>query len=177
MTIAVSLSAIGNMTSDAITDWTDPMQIPQLTPDTAHATLNSDESAIYLDVRTQAEFDEGHPTGAWNLPIAFQSPDGQMVMNSDFLEVARRVIDQDRFVICGCKSGGRSQAAAEYLLSIGYERVANVAGGFLGGPDPTGLGLTPGWLERDLPVSHVVEPNLSYAGLLERAGLSENTGQ
>ncbi|MEO1998381.1 MAG: rhodanese-like domain-containing protein [Planctomycetaceae bacterium] len=147
------------------------MTIPQLTPDASHQTLTSDETAVYLDVRTEAEFDDGHPNGAWNLPIAFADPDGQMIMNPDFLEVARHVLPQDRFVICGCKSGGRSQAAAEYLLAAGYDRVANVTGGFLGAPDPTGLGRTPGWLEQDLPVSNTVDHERSHSGLRQRAGL------
>ena len=147
------------------------MTIPQLTPAQAHATLTSDETAVYLDVRTEAEYADGHPAGAWNLPIAFAGPDGQLVMNSDFLDVAKRVVPQDRYVICGCKSGGRSQAAAEYLQAAGYQRVANVAGGFLGGPDPAGQELIPGWLEQQLPVSHQLDPDCSHAGLKQRAGV------
>jgi len=147
------------------------MTIPQLTPVQAQEVLDSDDTAVYLDVRTEVEFAAGHPQGAWNLPIAFAGPDGQLVMNADFLEIAKRVLPQDRYVICGCKSGGRSQAAAEYLQAAGYDRLANVAGGFLGGPDPSGQELIPGWLEQQLPVSHQADPERSHAGLKQRAGM------
>jgi len=147
------------------------MTIPQLTPVQAHEVLDSDDTAVYLDVRTEVEFAAGHPQGAWNLPIAFAGSDGQLVMNADFLEIAKRVLPQDRYVICGCKSGGRSQAAAEYLQAAGYDRLANVAGGFLGGPDPSGQELIPGWLEQQLPVSHQADPERSHAGLKQRAGM------
>ena len=46
-------------------------------------------------------------------------------------EVPNRLaeIDREREVVVHCKAGGRSQRVAEYLKQLGYERVANVAGG------------------------------------------------
>jgi adenylyltransferase/sulfurtransferase len=52
-------------------------------------------------------------------------------------DVPRRLaeVDRDREVIVHCKSGGRSQAAAEFLRNAGYPRVANLAGGILAWAD------------------------------------------
>ena len=52
-------------------------------------------------------------------------------------EVPQRLaeIDRDREVVVHCKSGGRSQRIAEFLVQSGYPRVVNVAGGILAWSD------------------------------------------
>lgn len=40
-------------------------------------------------------------------------------------------IPRDKEIVVYCRSGGRSQKVAEFLLSNGYERVANLTGGIL----------------------------------------------
>jgi adenylyltransferase/sulfurtransferase len=44
-------------------------------------------------------------------------------------------IDRAREVIVQCKSGGRSQRIAEFLVQAGYPRVSNLAGGILAWAD------------------------------------------
>ncbi len=46
-------------------------------------------------------------------------------------EVPQRMgeIDREREIVIHCKSGGRSQRAAEFLAQAGYEKVWNLAGG------------------------------------------------
>ncbi len=44
------------------------MPITRLPPDEAKAKL--DEGFTYVDVRTEEEFEEGHPEGAVNVPVA-----------------------------------------------------------------------------------------------------------
>ena len=50
------------------------MDIRQVTPREAYELLEQDPAAIYLDVRTEAEFEAGHPAGARNVPVVFFDP-------------------------------------------------------------------------------------------------------
>ncbi|MGH7917705.1 MAG: rhodanese-like domain-containing protein, partial [Candidatus Binataceae bacterium] len=61
------------------------MAINQLEPPQAYEVLRNDPAAIYLDVRTEAEFAEGHAAGALNIPVVFLKGPGQMQANPEFL--------------------------------------------------------------------------------------------
>ena len=45
------------------------------------------------------------------------------------LDVREKELDANSAIIVMCKSGGRSQRAAEFLASRGYRNVSNLAGG------------------------------------------------
>ena len=47
------------------------MAIKEITPQQAHDILSADPSVVYIDVRTEREFADGHPQGAVNIPVAF----------------------------------------------------------------------------------------------------------
>ena len=147
------------------------MDVNQTTPQAAYATLTADRAAVYLDVRTEEEFVAGHPVGAINVPIGFANPSGGMMLNPDFLAVVKCILPLDKRIFCGCKSGGRSQKAAEILAENGYTDVANVGGGFAGACDPSGQLLIPGWIDSGLPISTETDEAHSYAGLRQQAGL------
>ncbi len=141
------------------------MAVEQVMPSDAKAGLDADAGAVYLDVRTEAEFAAGHPEGAVNIPVAFQSPAGGMMPNPDFQDVAERVLNRETQIYCGCQSGVRSQYAAEMLEKAGYSNVANVAGGFGGKVNPgTGMVEVAGWRDSGLPVSTKVTQQNSYDG-------------
>lgn len=63
--------------------------------------------ATLLDVRTPAEFEEGHVDGALNIPVQV---------------LAQRLADvpRDQPVVVYCRSGARSAAASEVLTEAGY---------------------------------------------------------
>ena len=63
------------------------MAIKEITPQQAHDTLKADPSAVYIDVRTEREFANGHPQGAVNIPVALPDPARGMTMNPDFVKV------------------------------------------------------------------------------------------
>ena len=63
------------------------MPIKQLEPPQAHEVLKANPDAIYVDVRTEAEFAQGHPTGAINIPVVFIKGPGQMEPNDEFAAV------------------------------------------------------------------------------------------
>ena len=75
------------------------------------------EDATVLDVRSAAEWEEGHVPGAIHVPLA--------------LLVARMSEFRDRQpIITYCQSGARSAAAASLLRASGMSEVVNVDGGF-----------------------------------------------
>jgi rhodanese-related sulfurtransferase len=83
--------------------------------------FEADENAILLDVRTEAEFNEGSIPDAINLDIY----EGQAFMEN--LEA----LDKSKNYYVYCRSGARSAKACEIMNSIGFENAYNLLGGFL----------------------------------------------
>src|SRR5262245_2920695 len=105
--------------------------------------------ATYLDVRSVPEFQQGHPEGAFNVPLLHADPvTRHMRPNPEFLDVVRANFPPGTHLVVGCQVGGRSQKAAEILTNAGYHDVANVLGGFGGAPQ---MGHA-GWVQAGLPV-------------------------
>src|SRR6266850_272597 len=123
----------------------------------AHQILDKEKDAVYLDVRTEEEFAEGHPEGAINVPIGVPNPGLQrMDPNPDFLDIVRAAAPgDDAPLIVGCKTGPRAEMAANLLSKNGYLNVRWVLGGFLGMTDPMGNVVAPGWRDLGFPESTV----------------------
>ncbi len=122
----------------------------------------------YLDVRSRPEFDQGHPSGAWNVPLLNAGPGGRMQANADFMAVVKANFAPDAKLLVGCKSGGRSARAVQMLAEVGYSELVDVRGGFSGEPDPAGGVAVAGWKDSGLPVSEQPEAGHSYAELREK---------
>ncbi|MEN0062621.1 MAG: rhodanese-like domain-containing protein [Myxococcota bacterium] len=131
------------------------MPLEDIDPKTA--LQRQSEGARYIDVRAPEEFAAGHPTGAVNIPIAFATPTG-MAPNPEFVSVVQRHFSPDTTLLLGCKSGGRSARALQALAAAGFTNLANVVGGFYGGPG------APGWSDLGLPSSTETE-GVSYDDL------------
>jgi rhodanese-related sulfurtransferase len=129
------------------------MAIKQVEPLQAHEALTNNPGAIYLDVRTEDEFAQGHPAGAINIPVVFIKGPGQMEVNPDFVMVAEKVLPKATKLVVGCMAGGRSQRACEMLEEVGYCDLINVRGGFGGARDGDGRLVVPGWRDAGLPVT------------------------
>jgi len=82
----------------------------------AKAKLDADETVILLDVRTEAEFNQGHIHGAVCLPVDRIFPD------------TRIVDEKDAEIIVYCQSGSRSTSAAKKLAHMGYTNVYDMGG-------------------------------------------------
>lgn len=90
----------------------------KLSPKEVQARLKEGrESVCFIDVRSLDEFQSGHVPGARCLPL-------------DRLESSLSDIPKDRLILLGCQSGRRSEAAFEKLRSMGYQNLAELAGGF-----------------------------------------------
>ncbi len=143
------------------------MAVKQLEPGEAKAAMDQAENSVYLDVRTEMEFAQGHPEGAINIPIAVPGPGG-MVPNPDFLNIVQKTLsDKEQPIFCGCQSGMRSQMAADLMARLGYSNLANVQGGF-GGKVENGVLVVVGWRDSNLPVETEVNDSNSYASIKAR---------
>lgn len=146
------------------------MAIKQVEPPQAHEILTKNSGAIYLDVRTEGEFAQGHPAGAINLPVVFIKGPGQMEVNPDFVAVAEKILPKAAMLVVGCLAGGRSQRACEMLEAAGYADLTNVRGGFGGARDASGQVVVIGWRDAGLPVTTDLG-DATYAALRKKAGL------
>jgi sulfur-carrier protein adenylyltransferase/sulfurtransferase len=94
-----------------------PMQngIPQITPVELKRRLDAGEDVFVLDVREPHEYQIVN-IGAPLIPLG---------------DLPNRLneLDPNREIVIHCKSGGRSQRAAELLQKSGFKNVANLAGG------------------------------------------------
>jgi rhodanese-related sulfurtransferase len=145
------------------------MEIPQATPPDARAILDRTPGALYLDVRTEPEFEAGHPAGARNVPVVFFDPaTRQPKPNPDFVATVERHVPRGTRLVVGCQSGVRSQRACELLLQAGYTDVTNVQGGFGGARDASGRVVVAGWRDAGLPVETGQTPGARYADLKGR---------
>jgi rhodanese-related sulfurtransferase len=146
------------------------MPIKEQPPRDAHETLKRNSDAIYLDVRTEGEFAQGHPAGAINIPVVFMKGPGQMQLNPDFLEIAEKILPKNKTLVVGCQAGGRSMRACEMLEDAGYADLTNVTGGFGGQRDQSGAVVAPGWRDSGLPVSTDLG-DAAYEAIRKKANL------
>ena len=79
--------------------------------------LAKEREFILLDVRTQAEVDEG------KLPEALHIPVDQLATRIGELESVR-----NRTILCYCKKGGRADKAANLLRENEYSNAVNIGG-------------------------------------------------
>ncbi len=86
--------------------------------------LVADTNVVVLDVRTVAEFNEGH------IDRAILIDQGQ----SNFVEKAKATLPIDKKIALYCRSGRRSANAAGRLADIGYKCV-NLKGGIIAWKD------------------------------------------
>jgi rhodanese-related sulfurtransferase len=145
------------------------MAIKEVTPQQACDMLRADPSAVYIDVRTEREFANGHPAGAVNVPVAFPDPARGMVMNPDFVKIVEANFPKDKVIVVGCQAGPRANAACGLLQKAGYQQISNVLGGFGGMRDQMGNVVASGWVASGLPVSQDNGAGVSYESLAAKA--------
>lgn len=101
--------------------------------------------AIYLDVRSDEEFEAGRPAGAINVPaeaLHFVA------------RVEARLPDRSQAIVVACEKGVRSFAAAHALLEAGYGNVVEFRAGYAGRRDGFGRVLERGWRDAGLPIEY-----------------------
>jgi len=73
------------------------------------------QGALIVDVRDPGEFNQGHVTGAVNLPLS-GLPENLLTL----------VSDKERVLLLHCQGGGRSAVAKRLLKASGYARSYNL---------------------------------------------------
>ena len=79
---------------------------------------------VVLDVRTAAEYGEGHIQGAINIDVK----------EDNFIETAKSTLQTDKTIAVYCRGGRRSVTAAEKLVAEHY-KVVNLEGGIMAWKD------------------------------------------
>ena len=137
--------------------------VTRVSPAEAH-DLVTREGYVHVDVRTEAEFDEGHPAGAFNVPFQLPVGDG-MADNHDFLTVMQAKFSTDTPIVVACRSGQRSLRAARALAAAGFTRVVDQRAGWAGVRSPFGELKETGWQAAGLPAETATLAGRGYAEL------------
>jgi len=74
------------------------------------------QDVIIVDVRTQAEYNEGYIENAILIP------------NESISEAPRELPDKDAIILVYCRSGKRSKEASDKLVSLGYTNIYDFGG-------------------------------------------------
>jgi len=130
-----------------------------LSPMEAWKLLESEPSAVLVDVRTRAEWTyvggaDLSPLNKKPVLLEWQTfPEGQR--NARFAdELDAAGVERDAPILFLCRSGARSAAAAKLMTERGYTRCYNISEGFEGDADADRhRGRINGWKVRGLPWS------------------------
>lgn len=89
----------------------------QISQEEAAEIMNKQEDFLLLDVRTQAEYEDGHIPGAICIP-------NETIGAGELPELP----DKNQRILVYCRSGNRSKQAAEKLAKLGYTNVLEFGG-------------------------------------------------
>ena len=90
---------------------------PSVSVDEAHKLWTKGNLVIFLDVREDWEWEEGHIEGAVHIP------------NWTVRRKVKDVLKLDQHIVVYCHSGPRAYDSAELMRSIGYQKVQSMRGG------------------------------------------------
>jgi rhodanese-related sulfurtransferase len=135
-------------------------EINAVTPEEAAQLMS--EGRVYVDVRSEAEFEQGHPPGALNVPVSTRG-----VPNPDFVAVMQAAFGRDEALILGCGSGPRSRRAAGFLAEAGFTQLSEMPAGWDGARDAFGR-VEPGWKRKGLPIETGKPSGQSYDDVKKR---------
>lgn len=95
----------------------DMVKYVSITQDEAKTLMDSDDSIVILDVRSQEEYDEGHIENAILIPhdeISDRAED--------------ELPDKNQTILVYCRSGNRSKVASKALAGLGYTDIREFGG-------------------------------------------------
>jgi phage shock protein E len=87
------------------------------------------KGALFLDVRTQQEWDQGHIAGSILIPL-------------DVLQSRMNELPKDKDIVVVCLSGARSKEGTTLLRQAGFTRVTCMSGGIRA------------WVAAGYPIEH-----------------------
>lgn len=100
-----------------------------LSPHEAYAFLQATPDAVFMDIRSFAEYwFVGHAVGSVSVPFN----DEEYGLNEKFIEEAASFAKRTQPVLLICRSGKRTVPAGAALEAAGFMHVAHVTTGFEG---------------------------------------------
>ena len=131
----------------------------QLSTIQAASFFESNPDALYVDVRTVAEFALGHPKlRCVNIPVLFRYPTGDKTLQNDaFLLVAGHALSENDELIVGSERNARANQAYKVLEDSGFSKIRLLVDGHLG------------WMKSGMPTTGDNRDGVSYASLLTSA--------
>jgi len=121
MVTAAGVSCSGRPAVSAAPSASNGSAIQNLSVPDAYALVQKNQGNsdfVILDVRTSAEFQQGHLAGAINIDFYsqdFQARTGQL--------------DKNRQYLVYCRSGSRSAQASQIMVSQGFSHISNMLQG------------------------------------------------
>ena len=109
------------------------MAVEKIEATAAQDYVAQHDDAVIMDVRTPAEFDMSHITGAMNVNV-----------QDDDFEAMAAALDKDKTYLVHCTrnpENGRSSRALETLQGLGFKNLYSLEGGYMA------------WKEADLPLT------------------------
>ena len=115
MLIAILSLGISSCSTAPVLDAEASTALPaEISIDEAHELFQ--EGVFFLDVRTQEEWDDFHAPNTTLIPL-------------DQLESRLGELPEDEQIVVVCRSGNRSQAGRDILLTNGFEQATSMDGG------------------------------------------------
>ncbi len=136
---------------------TDQTYAGDISPRECWNLLSTDEQAVLIDVRTDAEFSfvgvaDLSGLGKKTVYVSWLFYPS-MDLNPDFTAtLSQQNLQKDQSLLFLCRSGVRSKHAAIAMSALGFSKCYNVAGGFEGDKDETlHRASRNGWKHANLP--------------------------
>lgn len=130
------------------------MGVKRIDAERAAELMSTDQGYVFIDVRMEHEYAQGHVPNAQNIPVMVKGRGGVGIeLNRAFVQSVTSQFPSDARIILGCQKGGRSNKAAELLSDAGYTNLHDMRGGLVGETDPLGNITFPGWTSRGLPIT------------------------
>lgn len=89
----------------------------EITQDEAMKMMKKEKGFVIVDVRTEAEYNEGYIEGAINIPIETITD-----------KLPTELKDKKQKIFVYCRFGNRSKAAADKLAKMGYSNIYEMGG-------------------------------------------------
>ncbi len=139
------------------------MSVTQISAKDAFNILKNEQNSILVDVRTfeefkfvgivdSAEFSDRMALIPWqNFPTMELNPEFANKLEDDLRKIFGNAIEEIKIIFL-CRTGGRSNAAANHALNLGYKNCYNLISGFEGDLNQhSQRGKINGWKAENLP--------------------------
>nr|WP_298410811.1 rhodanese-like domain-containing protein [uncultured Halomonas sp.] len=177
----LALTLLFGISVSTVADDATQGQVQKIEAQEAYELLESNAQAMLVDVRDPIEIKFtgfATPTDI-HVPLALADRENfdegantwAMVPNPDFdaqiqQALVERGVDDDTPIVFMCRSGSRSDKAAERVAAMGFNNVHSMDQGFEGSPlekrNSKGVRAVDGWRNSGLPWSYEIDPEVAW---------------